>query len=229
MTSTDQVVGRYLGHSAWMWTDPAGTRVVIDPYDNHPSSKWRWFLRPCPRVEADLVLVTHEHFDHNATERIAGQPEVIRTAGQTRRSKFLIQGIQDRHASPDDLPNTVFVIDVCGVRFCHLGDNRAELPRRSVETIGRVDVLIVPVDDSSHLLRFWEVDQLISTLNPRVVVPVHYLIPGLTDPASSLLTADTWLGTQNGLRRLDADSVAFEPDSLPVDREVWTFEIPSAG
>lgn len=224
MAAANQVVTHYLGDSAWFWTAPARTRVVIDPYDNTHPWNWRWFLRPFPEIQADVVLVTHDHFDHNATWKVAGDPQVVRSAQELRRDDISILGVQDRHASPDDMPNTIFVLEACGIRYCHLGDNRAELPESAVEAIGHVDVLMVPVDDSSHLLRFWEVRQLVATLKPRVVVPMHYLILRFTDPGSTLLTPDTWLATQADVRRVGTHTALAGPHDLPKDREVWVFD-----
>jgi L-ascorbate metabolism protein UlaG (beta-lactamase superfamily) len=218
---------RYLGHSSFLWTTAGGTRVVIDPYDNTHPHDWRWFVQPFPEIEADLVLVTHDHFDHNATHRIGGDPRIVRGPEEIRTPEVAVVGFGDRHAHPDDMTNTVFLLELGGVRLCHLGDNRPDVPQDVVDAIGRVDVLVVPVDDSSHLLRFWEVGQLVETFGPRVVVPVHYLIPGLTDPGSTLLPADTWLGTQHGVRHLGTSTIEVGPDSFPVDREVWVFEPPA--
>jgi L-ascorbate metabolism protein UlaG (beta-lactamase superfamily) len=220
----DHVGLRYLGHSAFLVTGPEGTRVVIDPYGNIHPEVWRWFLRPMPDVEADIVLVTHNHFDHNASPRVGGSPRIVSSAEEIRTTDVSISGFEDRHATPDDLPNTIFVLEAAGVRICHLGDNRAEIPPLTVAGIARVDVLIVPVDDSSHLLRFWEVNQLIATFDPRIVVPVHYLIPGLTDPGSTLLSPEAWLGTQTDVRRLGVADVHLSRDALPGEREIWVFE-----
>ncbi len=214
---------RYLGHSAWSWKSPAGVRVVIDPYDNTHPWNWRWFLRSFPEIDADVVLITHDHFDQNAVWKVSGDPQVVREAQQLELEDVAICGVQDQHASPDAMPNTIFMVETCGIRFCHLGDNRAELPEAAVDAIGRVDVLMLPVDDSSHLLRFWEVNQLVSTLKPRVVVPVHYIIPGLTDPGSTLLSPVTWLGTQSRVKSV-GDKMAFaDRDDLPPNQEVWVF------
>jgi L-ascorbate metabolism protein UlaG (beta-lactamase superfamily) len=177
-----------------------------------------------PSVEADVVLVTHEHFDHNAISRVAGSPQVIRGAGEVEGSDFVLSGIRDKHASPDDLDNTIYVLDVGDVRVCHLGDNRPDMPDEVVESIGRIDWLIVPVDDSSHLLRFWEVDWVISRVNPRVVVPVHYLIEGVHARASTLLPIDTWLSTQPGVRLVGTATLRMRRDDVPKQREVWVFD-----
>lgn len=213
----------YLGHSSFLWTSPGETRVVVDPFDNTHPHGWQWFLEPMPDVEADVVLITHDHFDHNASHRVGGDPEIISAAVDRELGDAHLLGVDDRHATPDDLTNTIFVLEAAGVRLCHLGDNRPDVPAEAVEAIGRVDVLIVPVDDSSHLLRFWEVRQLIETFRPRIVVPAHHLIPGLTDPGSTLLPADTWLGTQDSVRRIGRATVRLDAASLPPEREVWVF------
>jgi L-ascorbate metabolism protein UlaG (beta-lactamase superfamily) len=225
MSPTHRVRAQYLGHSAFLLTSPGGVRVLIDPYrDMHPNWDWRWFFAPFPRLEADIVLVTHEHFDHNAVERVDGDPMVIREAGEVRIDDVRIVGIRDKHASPDEMPNTIFVYEMSAVRFCHLGDNRADVPEDVVRDVGSVDVLLVPVDDSSHLLRFWEVNQLVATFGPKIVVPVHYLAPGITDPASTLLACDGWLRTQPLVRRIGKDRVELDREALPAEREVWVFE-----
>ena len=221
---TERVELTYFGHSSFLWTTPDGTRVVIDPFANTHPHGWQWFLRSFPHVEADIVLVTHEHFDHDNPDLVSGDPEIVRSAADVANLPIDIAGFEDRHATPDDITNTIFVVDAAGVRFCHLGDNRPDVPPETVEAIGRVDVLIVPVDDSSHLLRFWEVRQLIETFRPRIVLPVHYLVPGLTDPGSTLLPVDTWLRTQDRVRRLGRSTVRLDPDSLPPEREVWVLD-----
>jgi L-ascorbate metabolism protein UlaG (beta-lactamase superfamily) len=217
----DGIVAQYLGHSAFLFVSPDGARVVVDPYDNTHPHGWRWFVEPCPVVEADVVLVTHDHFDHNAVHRVAGEPRVVRSAVDVVTEDVRIYGFEDSHASPDEIPNTIFVLESGGVRVCHLGDNRPDVSRETVEAIGRVDVLIVPVDDSSHLHRFWEVQQLIETFEPRVVVPVHYFIAGVTEPGSTLLSPDTWLGTQDDVRHIHAPDVEISVDALPAQRQVW--------
>src|SRR5688572_16385033 len=116
---------QYLGHSSFLWIGPSGTRVIVDPYDNTHPSGWQWFLRSFPDVEADIVLITHDHFDHNATHRVRRDPRVVRTSGHLSADDLTIDGYEDKHASPDDIPNTIFVLDADGVRICHLGDNRA--------------------------------------------------------------------------------------------------------
>ena len=118
--------------------------------------------------------------------------------------------------------NIIFVVEIAGVTFCHLGDNRLKVP----EELGRIDVLMVPVDETNHLLTYEEVELLVSRLDPALVVPMHYRIPGLTDPASLLGEIEDWLARSPAVRRISGAHAKFSPSNLPAKREVWVFESP---
>ena len=223
----------YLGHSAFLLTTPVGLRVAIDPYGNPSGSEARWFVRPCPRVACDVLLITHPHFDHDAADRVVGSPTVLRDPLELRGDDVRIRGVMSRHArhfgKEFGQRNVIFVIETAGITFCHLGDSRADLSPQTLEAIGRVDVLIVPVDDSQHLLTYADVGQLIFRFAPRVAIPVHYLIPGLTDPSSSLQGIDGWLRTQSNIGRLGTGYFGLSKEDLPVQGGVWVFGDHTAG
>jgi L-ascorbate metabolism protein UlaG (beta-lactamase superfamily) len=212
---------QYLAHSAFKLTTRAGLRVVIDPWRN--PSAGRWFLREFPPVEADLVLVTHDHFDHDAVDRITGLPTVARHAIELKTEDLRVTGYADWHVpghSSAGLRNVIFVLESGGVRVCHPGDTRFPPPPEIVDAIGAVDLLVVPVDDSCHLLSYEEVDGFIELFEPQVVIPVHYLIPGVTAPESTLESPDGWLAYHAKVRR-DVAAIAIEPGTLPEEREIW--------
>lgn len=226
---------RYFGHSAFLLTAASGARVLIDPFGNpsdprtfpsYGSSEAHWFSKPFPRTECDVVLVTHPHFDHDAVHRVPGLPTIVRAPLELKGCDYLIRGFMGRHAGQYGKEfgqrNVVFVVETAGVAFCHIGDNRAGLP----EGMGRVDVLMVPVDETNHLLTYEEVDRLISLLDPAVVVPTHYRIPGLTDPACPLGGIEGWLSRCPNVRRVSSGCTKLSPSDLPEEREVWVFENP---
>lgn len=117
--------------------------------------------------------------------------------------------------------NVMFRLDVGGVRFLHLGDNRAEIPARVRRQLGPVDLLMIPVDDSCHVLSFDRVNSLIESFGPKVVIPVHYLIPGLTTEQSTLKLPIRWLAAQPVVRELAAHTIRLSPQDLPPVTEVW--------
>jgi L-ascorbate metabolism protein UlaG (beta-lactamase superfamily) len=215
----------YLGHCAFIWRTELGRTLLIDPYGDPVDG--RWFLRAFPPLESDVVAVTHDHFDHNELDAFPGQPTVLRGPGEFRLDDLCVTGVMDLHSGRSGcrgLVNTIFIVETAGVRFCHIGDNRHDLPDEVRQDIGGVDVLMVTVDDSSHLLTNEQVDVLVQSLSPRVVVPMHYYIPDLTAVESTLETPDGWLATQGSVRRLQAPEIEISPEGLPDSREVWIFD-----
>ena len=83
---------------------------------------------------------------------------------------------------------------------------------------------MVTVDDSVHLLTYDEVDSLVQRLQPRVVIPMHYFIPGLSASENDLLPPERWLERQRMVRRLDSHQTDFSADRLPSSTEIWLFQ-----
>ena len=235
-----EVTLEYLGHSAFLWTAPSGARILIDPFGNpgeprpapsFGSSPERWFERLCPSVECDVVLITHPHFDHDAVDRVLGEPTILRGALRLEGKGFCIRGFSGRHArhygTEFEQRNVIFTVEIAGVTFCHLGDNRAELPEDFLRDVGNVDVLMTPVDGNDHLLTPEEVERVVEALNPRVVLPMHYCIEDLTGAGAPLGGISDWLSGQP-VRSIDSARVSFSQPELPVSHEVWKLDLSSA-
>ena len=212
----------YYGHCAFLWQSEGGYRVLVDPFGN--SEDRLWFPEPFPELQADVVLVTHDHFDHNHFHRVPDCPTVLRGEGEFTFGEFNIKGVTDLHSGRSGLQgmkNTIFTVEVGGVRYCHIGDNRHDMPVAVARAIGEIDVLMVTVDDSCHLLSYAQVDELINRLMPGVVIPTHYYIGGLTAVESTLRSAEGWLEAQNSVRFLGVSSINLAPDDIPKARQVW--------
>jgi L-ascorbate metabolism protein UlaG (beta-lactamase superfamily) len=144
---------RWYGQSAFLLTD-GEQRVFVDPFgamgDALAARGIDWRYPPIEGVEADLVLVTHEHRDHNAVEAIGGSPAVLRATAGTHESPIgTVVGIASEH---DDVagtargPNTIFAATLGGVRFAHFGDfGQPALRPEQRAALGEVDVLLLPV------------------------------------------------------------------------------------
>jgi L-ascorbate metabolism protein UlaG (beta-lactamase superfamily) len=129
------------------------TTVFIDPFGDgsHLASRGIGFNYPLiTGVDADVLLITHEHFDHNAVDMVGGSPAVLRsTAGRLQSPIGDVVAVASEH---DDIAgtgrgaNTIFVFDFDGVRVCHLGDfGQAELRAEQAAAIGSVELLFIPV------------------------------------------------------------------------------------
>ncbi|NOZ28463.1 MAG: MBL fold metallo-hydrolase [Chloroflexi bacterium] len=221
---TETVTLHYFGHCAFLWDLPTSARLLIDPFRN-PADR-TWFLRPSPKIECDIVMVTHPHFDHDAIDELPGRPTILRHPVELRGEGFRIRGVMWQHArhygQEFNQENLIFAVEAAGLRFCHLGDGRPDPPPSLVQTIGPIDILMIPVDDSCHLLSFEEVDRLIRQLDPAVVIPTHYLIPGLTAPESTLKGIERWLEGRTNVRRIS--SIRLSRADLPETQEIWIFD-----
>ncbi len=151
---------------------------------------------------------------------------MIRMPGEFANPDLTLRGVEDLHSGASrlrDFPNVMYRLETGGISFLHLGDNRADWPWEVARSIGDIDVLWVTVDDSNHLLSYEEVDSLIQRLEPRVVIPMHYQIPGLMSGETGREPPEGWLATQSEARRLEGHTTVFSPQSLPSQTEVWLF------
>jgi L-ascorbate metabolism protein UlaG (beta-lactamase superfamily) len=182
------------------------------------------------QLEADGVLVSHPHYDHDASYYWTQDVPVFRKPGRYAVDDIQITGIAGRHADPYGKEfgqrNTVWLIESGGVRFVHVGDNGPLAPE-AVEALGRVDVLMLPVDDLDHILKRREITAMREALHPRVVVPMHYRLTGLSELPESVGPIDQWLAEQQNVEKLSGSRLAVSARSLPAVSQVVVFQ-PSA-
>ncbi len=195
----------WYGQSAFRLSTPQST-VFIDPFGDMSGLEARGIEFAYPAiegVEADLVLVTHEHVDHNAVEVIGGSPTVLRsTAGRLESPVGEIVAIASEHdeaAGTQRGPNSIFVFELDGVRVCHFGDfGQRTLRPEQAEAIGSVDLLFLPVGDGPTIGAEQAVG-IAEELRPAWVVPMHYRTPRV----SFLEPADAFLERAARVQRLE--------------------------
>jgi L-ascorbate metabolism protein UlaG (beta-lactamase superfamily) len=166
---------------------------------------------PIEGVDADLLLVTHEHRDHNGVEAIGGDPAVIRSTAGTHESPVgevvAVASEHDDVAGTARGPNAIMCFSLGGIRFCHLGDlGQAALRPEQVAAIGSVDVLFLPAG-SGPTVGGEAAAQVVRALAPRLVVPMHFR----TDAISFLDPPDEFLDA------LDASVARLETNELVVE------------
>jgi L-ascorbate metabolism protein UlaG (beta-lactamase superfamily) len=187
---------RWFGQSTFLIS---GERTVfIDPFgalDGLAGRGLRFDYPPVEGVEADLLLVTHEHADHNAVEVIGGSPQVVRSTAGTFESPvgelIAVASEHDDAAGTQRGPNTIFRFALDGLRLCHFGDfGQAELRREQQKAIGEVDVLMLPVG-GGPTVGGEQSAALVRALRPRLVVPMHYRTAAVNflDPPDEFLAA----------------------------------------
>ncbi len=215
------------GQSAFTLSGEEGT-VVIDPFGDVTSLRERgiqWDYPPIKAPVADLVLVTHEHRDHNGVEVVGGEPAILRAQAGRHDSPFgEVVGVASEHdqaAGTERGPNTIFVFSLDGVRIAHFGDfGQAGLRSEQRQAIGAVDLVFLPVG-GGPTIGGGAAATIGRELEPRWVVPMHYR----TERIGFLETKEEFVTAMGKPVRLESSS--FETGGLPQDGGL-TVILPSA-
>lgn len=168
---------QYYGHSCFkITTKPAGrgqedVNLFIDPFDKSIG------LRP-PQGQADLVLVTHQHANHNNVSALKGEPAVVDLPGEFSVKGVNIVGLATQHgATKNPVINTVYVMESEDLKICHLGDLGADLSEKQLEEIDGVDVLMIPIG-GNYTIDYKKAVEIVKKIEPAIIMPMHYKIPG---------------------------------------------------
>ena len=205
---------RWFGQSAFLLAG-GEHRVFIDPFGDVSILAQRGLRFDYPPIEdvtADLVLVTHEHFDHNAAEVVGGSPHVIRsTAGRFDSPVGEVLAVASEHdevAGTARGPNTIFVFTFDGLRVAHFGDfGQLAMRDEQAEVIAQVDLLFLPVG-AGPTIGPEQASAIVERLSPRWVVPMHYR----THRIGFLETVDGFLERMPHVQRLE--DTGFDTDAL---------------
>ena len=172
----------WYGHSCFK-IQSAELVVVTDPFAKEIG------LTP-PRVRADVVTVTHKHFDHANAESLTGDPFVISGPGEYEVKGAYIHGIEtfhDAEKGADRGMNTVYSIRVEDLTIAHFGDfGENELRPETADELGNVDILMIPVG-GTYTIDAKAAAKIVKRLEPRFVIPMHYGIKGLSKELLSKL------------------------------------------
>ena len=158
----------FLGHACFRLKGKEVT-LLTDPFD--PSVGYAW-----PRPQARIVTVSHAHPGHSYTAGVGGEPRVVASPGEYEISGVFIQGLATYHDQEQGKKlgkNTIFLIDMEELRVLHLGDLGHPLSPEVAGRLGRIDVLLVPVG-GGPTINARVAAGLIRSLEPRLVIPMHY-------------------------------------------------------
>jgi L-ascorbate metabolism protein UlaG (beta-lactamase superfamily) len=204
----------WYGQSAFRLTDGSAT-VFIDPFgDMSPmlDRGMRWDYPAIAGVEADLLLVTHEHLDHNGVEAVGGDPVTLRsTAGRLESPIGEVVAVASEHdevAGTERGANVMFVFTFAGRRVAHLGDlGQRELRDPQLAALGRIDLLFVPVG-GGPTIGAEQATEIGAAVGAKVIVPMHYK----TERIDFLAPVDELVERATRTERLS--SPAFDLDAL---------------
>jgi L-ascorbate metabolism protein UlaG (beta-lactamase superfamily) len=200
---------KYLGHSAFAITSDRGVKIITDPYGTSPDLTYGEITGP-----ADIVTVSHEHFDHCNVAPITGNPEVLRRAESVKAAGISFKGVIGYHDDERGRMrggNIIFCFVVDGIRLCHLGDLGHLLDDKQLAEIGAVDILFIPVG-GVYTIDARVATEVCNQLKPRVIFPMHYrTAKGIPRIAG----VDEFLRGKEKVKWLDTSQVEFRAGDLP--------------
>jgi L-ascorbate metabolism protein UlaG (beta-lactamase superfamily) len=205
----------YLGHSSFRIKTKKAV-IVTDPYDPYLGFKM-------PKVKADAVTVSHDHRDHNFVEAVLGtkdhpQPFIIDGPGEYEISEVFILGMasfHDQSLGKKRGKNTIYLITADEIKLCHLGDLGHKLLEKQVEELNQVDVLLVPVG-GVYTIGPQKAHEVIDQIDPKIVIPMHYQLPGLT---LKLAPVEEFLTELEVEKKKPLEKLSVKAGSLPEERE----------
>ena len=197
------------GHASFTITNEKGTKIITDPFVDGIGYKVK-------ELYAEIVTVSHDHFDHNYLEAIKSNFTAIRERGQFKINGIEIKGTKTYHDTESGSlrgENTVYTYDIDGVNVCHLGDLGHELSKEQVKSIGIVDVLMIPVG-GLYTIDGEIAAKVVNQLNPKVVIPMHYQTEVLVPEFGELAKADNFLEKMIGWKVVNEDTFTFNKSEI---------------
>lgn len=163
----------WYGLSCFRLTERGLASIVTDPYDNRHVGYEQL------KLKADIVTISHDAPGHNFASSVKGKSHVLTGPGEYEIGGVFITGVQTNGVKrlSDEPRNTLYVFDFDGLTVAHLGDLRRVPSQTEVEALGNVHVALVPVGGGGGLAATTAVE-VVSMLEPGIVIPMHYNIPG---------------------------------------------------
>jgi L-ascorbate metabolism protein UlaG (beta-lactamase superfamily) len=160
----------WYGMSCFRMTERGLSTVVTDPYGDQAGL-------PNLRLKGDLVTVSHDAPGHNHVDAVSGRQHVFIGPGEYEVGNVFITGISTA-VDVQSKPNILYLFDFNGVTIAHLGDMQKVPTQTQIEALELVNILLVPVGGGNGL-NAAQAAELVSMLEPNIVIPMHYQMPGL--------------------------------------------------
>lgn len=199
-----------------------GLNLVTDPHDGKSIGL------PAPRTRAQIVLKSHDHFDHNCVRQVAGPNTAVYSGGEPYRyNGFAARSVPAHHdpqggAKLGDVQ--IMAFELGGIKFCHLSDIGTVPTPAQAAAIGPADVLFVPTG-GVFTIGAEEAWRTIEVLKPRVAVPMHYRFGGLSVSINDLKPFLDRAPSGLEIIRVGSEMDVEGPDDLPDERSAWVFSV----
>jgi len=188
------------------------TRIVIDPYENNTGLK-------LPLLQADLVLITHNR-DNSNIRAVKGNPFIISESGEYEVKEVFIRGMSSicsSHEEKDLEENIIYLIEVEGIKICHLGNlGQKELTVEQLENIGDSDILMLPVG-GKYTIDAETAQKITNQIEPKIIIPMYYKIKGLKIDLDGV---DEFLKTMGQEDLKEQEEINIKKGDLPAETKI---------
>ncbi|HEC76572.1 MAG TPA: Zn-dependent hydrolase [Thermoplasmatales archaeon] len=206
---------RWHGHACFEISNEKN--VVIDPHDGISIGI------PPPKTKADLILITHEHYDHNKSRVVEKEGSII--VKENRK----INGIEietfsayhDKFGGERRGEIKIFKINFEGIKFCHLGDLGHILEEETVRKIGEIDILFIPVG-GVFTIDAREAIETCKKIDAKVIIPMHYKIEGLSLRIDGI---EPFIDLSPYEVRYIGNEIEMDSEDIPKEKEIWIFSL----
>ena len=208
---------KWYGHAAFLIASDRGVKIITDPYDPGAYGDKLSYGKITDR--ADIVLVSHDHSDHNHVKDLPGSPEVIKGSGLKTSKGITFKGVATFHdpsKGSERGENTIFTFNVDGLQICHLGDLGHVLNQNELAEIGETDVLLVPVG-GFYTIDAKEAAQIAELMKPKVLIPMHFKTERCGFPIAPV---EDFLKGKPRVKQPGTSDAAFDKSSLPRQMEI---------
>lgn len=212
---------KFYGHAAFMITSDKGVKIILDPYE---SGAYEGALNYGKIGDtADIVTISHDHADHNDTKSLPGSPRIIKGEGSQVLKEISIKGIPTYHdptSGSERGTNTIYTLNVDGIRVCHLGDLGHSLSEKELTEIGPVDILLIPVG-GFFTIDPGEAARVAEQIKPKVLIPMHFKTDKVGFPIAPV---EEFLKDKSGTKRQGKSEATFDSTTLPQKMEIMVLE-----
>lgn len=213
---------RWFGQSFFQVETGDGTKIVFDPHSMTEYSR--------PTCEANLVLISHEHDDHNQPEVLTNSDKAKVIRGLVVKGKkqdwnkvdekfknIKIRTVPSFHDPEEGLKrgkNSIFVVETDGLKIVHLGDLGHTLDDAQIKAIGPVDILMIPIG-GIYTINGEKAKEVVKALKPRLyILPMHYG----TKVVDTLQDTEEFLDGEKNVRKLGESNTLMVPLDLKLDK-----------
>lgn len=212
---------KWYGHAAFLITSDQGIKIIIDPYE--PGAFGGQLSYGKIKDPADIVLISHDHADHNYTKDLTGSPQIVKGSGSKTVKGIVIKGISTYHdpsKGSERGTNTLFTMKIDQIQLCHLGDLGHVLSDQELAEVGPVDILLTPVG-GFFTIDPSEATRVAQQIKPKILIPMHFKTSKCGFPIAPV---EDFLKGKKNVQRPKTNEMTFHYTNLPSEMEIVVLE-----